>query len=326
MHQPTGSDLPRSAFPVTTPVPRSPEPLAAPVPPELLQAELGPHCFLRRANKSGSELYVVDGEIAPNVLREIGRLRELTFRHAGGGTGKPVDLDAGDVRRDGYRQLLVWNPAGREIVGGYRFVRGADVLARHGHHALATAGLFEFSPTFRDRYLPYTIELGRSFVQPKYQAGANGAGTLGVFALDNLWDGLGALIVDNPDVKYLFGKVTTYRGMAPAARDLVLGFLAHYFPDPDRLASPHVPLPVPSLPAEFAGLDLKAGSKLVRERLRSLGSAMPPLIQAYAGLSATMKTFGTAANRAFGDTEETGILITIADIEPAKLERHTRNR
>lgn len=296
-------------------------PVAQPVPRALIERELARARFLRRANKSGSELYVVDTQSAPSVVYEIGRLRELTFREAGGGTGAEVDLDEHDVRPGGYQQLLVWDPHEREIVGGYRFIHGARAL-EHGGQALATAELFDFSPTFLREVLPRTIELGRSFIQPKYQAGGNSS--LGVFALDNLWDGLGTLVVDHPDVAWFFGKVTTYRSMHALARQLVLGYLARYFPDPERLVRPHVPSALPALPAEFDGLDAKAALKRVRERLREVGSSVPPLIQAYMGLSSTMKSFGTSVNRAFGNTEETGILITIADIFPAKLERHTR--
>ena len=146
---------------------------------------------------------------SPNLMREVGRLREIAFRHYGGGTGLEADIDRYDVMKIPYKQLIVWDPENEEILGGYRFIYGSDVeFDEHGKPKLATAHLLEFSQEFIEDFLPYTVELGRSFVSLEYQSTL--MGRKGIFALDNLWDGLGALTVIDPEIKYFFGKVTMY--------------------------------------------------------------------------------------------------------------------
>jgi hypothetical protein len=295
-----------------------------PIDKTLLRKELNASTFVRKANNGENEIYIVNQHNSPNTLREIGRLREVTFRAAGGGTGLDCDLDDFDTCEKCYEQLIVWNPEEEEIVGGYRYIRCADARMPDGNYHLATTELFSFSEKFKNEYLPFTIELGRSFVQPKYQPAVNNR--KGLFSLDNLWDGLGALVVDHPDVKYFYGKVTTYRHFNVQARDYILRFMQHYFPDIENLVTPLKPV-TPTTPTdEFAlqlhGLDYKEGHKVLNQFVRSLGENIPPLVNAYMNLSATMKTFGTAVNDEFGDVDETGILVTIADIYPTKKERH----
>ena len=181
-----------------------------PIDKELLRKELTPERQLRMTNKSNNEIYVVTWHQAPNVVREIGRLREIAFRAAGGGTGKELDLDEFDTCENCYKQLVVWNPQEEEIIGGYRYILGTDVdVDEDGQPILATSHMFHFSDRFMKEYMPYTIELGRSFVTLEYQnTSKNGSKSL--FALDNLWDGLGALTVIKPNVRYFFGKMTMY--------------------------------------------------------------------------------------------------------------------
>lgn len=296
----------------------------APIEKSLLRQELNSRTFIRKANNGNNEIYIINQHNAPNTLLEIGRLREETFRAAGGGTGLDCDLDDFDTCKKCYDQLIVWNPEEEEIVGGYRFIRCVDARMPDGNYHLATTELFTFSEKFKNEYLPYTIELGRSFVQPKYQPAVNNR--KGLFSLDNLWDGLGALVVDHPDVKYFYGKVTTYRHFNVQARDYILRFMQHYFPDNENLVTPHHPV-VPATPtdefaAQLKSLDYKEGHKVLNQLVRSLGENIPPLVNAYMNLSATMKTFGTSVNNEFGDVDETGILVTIADIYPTKKERH----
>lgn len=271
-----------------------------------------------------NEIYVINCHNAPNTLREIGRLRELTFRAAGGGTGLDCDLDENDFGPYAYDQLIAWNPDDEEIIAGYRLIRCEKVLdAPEGEIPLSTAHYFNFSETFIKEYLPHTIELGRSFVQPKYQPGLS---RKGIFSLDNLWDGLGAMVQINPDVKYLFGKVTMYTHYDQEARDYLLCFMDHYFPDSEKLVWPIHPIgdkgTLAGLRGMFDGLDYKEGYKLLNSKVRALGENIPPLINTYMNLSLTMKSFGTAMNPEFGEVEETGILITIKDIYEAKKERH----
>ena len=166
------------------------EEIIAPIPKELLKAELTEDKRLRFTNRSKNEIYVLTAADSPNVMREIGRLREIAFRAAGGGTGLSVDIDEFDTMEKPYKQLIVWNPEANDIIGGYRFIVGSDVrFNEDGTPILATAhNMFHFSKRFIEEILPVTIELGRSFVTLEYQSTRMGAKSL--FALDNLWDGL----------------------------------------------------------------------------------------------------------------------------------------
>ncbi|MBF1047314.1 MAG: GNAT family N-acetyltransferase, partial [Porphyromonadaceae bacterium] len=204
-------------------------PIITPIDKALIRAELTPDKLLRQTNKGGNELYVFHALSAPHTMREIGRLREEAFRYYGGGTGKDCDIDSFDLDPEGYRQLIVWDPAEEAILGGYRFVFGDEVGydAATGKPRLATAEMFDFSPRFLSDYLPYTIELGRSFVSLPYQSTRMGAKSL--FALDNLWDGLGALTVLNPEMRYFYGKVTMYKDYDRHVRNLILYFLSQHF-------------------------------------------------------------------------------------------------
>lgn len=257
-------------------------------------------------------------------MREIGRLREVTFRHAGGGTGLEIDIDEFDTSSHPYQQLLVWNPEDKEIVGAYRYILCKDAEFRHNKVHLATTELFDFSEQFYKEYLPYTIELGRSFIQPLYQPGENKR--KGLFSLDNLWDGLGALVIDNPSQKHFYGKVTMYTDFNVEARDYILAFMKHYFPDKDRLVYPIIGIETKTNTAPFLaelnGLEYKEGHAVLHKHVRALGENIPPLVNAYMNLSPTMKSFGTAINPTFGGVEETGILVTIADVYDSKKERH----
>lgn len=290
----------------------------------LIEAELTPERFLRTANKAGNDIYVVDAKSAPNVMREIGRLRELAFRSAGGGTGRPLDIDEFDTMDPPCRQLIVWDPEAKEIVGGYRFILGEDIKIENGIPRIATAHMFRFSDRFIKEILPTTLELGRSFVSPKYQSAT--AGRKALYALDNLWDGLGALTIIYPRIQYLFGKVTMYPNFGTKSRDLVLGFLHKYFHDPDGMVVPIHPLPTaalsPDIQRHFTGASFKEDYKILNSEIRNEGRNIPPLVNAYMNLSPTMRMFGTAINPEFGDVEESGILLKISDIFEEKKERH----
>lgn len=299
--------------------------IIAPIDKSILKKELNKDRFLRRTNNGDNEIYLINHHNSPNVMQEIGRLREITFRAAGGGTGHPTDIDENDTCEKCYDQLIAWSPEDEEIIAGYRLIVCKDAgLNSHGEFNLSTAHLFKFSDQFKKDYLPYTIELGRSFVQPNYQPRTDNR--KGIFSLDNLWDGLGAIVVLNPDIKYLFGKVTMYPHYNKEARDMLLYFMHHYFPDTEKLVSPHEPLPYFGDTAKFkdvfTGQEYKEGYKILNTTVRSLGENIPPLINTYMNLSPTMKTFGTAPNREFGFVEETGILVTIADIYDTKKSRH----
>jgi hypothetical protein len=293
------------------------KPLIAPVEKRLIEKELTEKFFIRDTANGGNRIYIFRAAECPNTMNEVGRLRELAFRDAGGGTGEPIDVDEYDLAPDGYQQLIVWNPGKRDIVGGYRFI-----VSRSEHPSnLSTEHYFRFSDTFRRDYLPHTLELGRSFIQPEYQKS--------LYALDNLWNGLGAVMVDNSDMKYLFGKVTMYGDYDREARDLLLYFLRKYFEDRDNLVVPIHPVELDidnqRMAGIFTGTNYEEDYKILSKEIRKLSATIPPLINSYMNLSPTMKVFGTVRNSDFGDVDETGILIKIADIYARKVERHLLN-
>lgn len=301
------------------------EDIIAPIDREVLKAELTPERRLRTTNKSHNEIYIINWKNAPNVLKEIGRLREIAFRAAGGGTGKSLDLDEYDLMENPYQQLVVWDPEAEEILGGYRYILGDEVeFDNEGKPILATAHMFDFSPKFLKEYLPTTIELGRSFVTLEYQSSR--AGAKGLFALDNLWDGLGALTVVKPNVKYFFGKMTMYPSYHRLGRDMILYFLKKHFSDKDGLITPTHPLKIEAdenlLKQLFPYDTFKEDYKVLNTEVRKLGYNIPPLVNAYMSLSPTMRMFGTAINYGFGDVEETGILIAVDEILEEKRVRH----
>lgn len=291
----------------------------------LLKSELTKEKMLRRTNKSNNEIYIVTAHDSPSVMLEIGRLREIAFRHYGGGTGLPADIDEFDTMEDAYRQLIVWCPENEQILGGYRFLCGSDVkFDSDGKPQLATSHLFNFSEKFNKEYLPYTVELGRSFVTLEYQS--TRAGSKGLFVLDNLWDGLGALSVVDPTLQYYFGKVTMYNTYNPEARNLILYFLNMHFPDNDGLITPLSPLLTNTdqerMKALFCYDNFKENYKVLNQEVRKFGINVPPLVNAYMSLSPKMRVFGTAINHEFGEVEETGILIAINEILEDKKKRH----
>ena len=296
-----------------------------PVPIELLQKELTPDKFLRNTNKGGNHIYIIDAHDSPNLMREIGRLREIAFRTAGGGTGKECDIDEYDTMTPPCRQLIVWNPEEQEIIGGYRFIVGENIrFTADGKPRIATSHMFNFSRRFLDEFLPETLELGRSFVRLEYQSSK--AGPKAIYALDNLWDGLGALTVVYPSVKYLFGKVTMYPSYHEECRDMILYFLTKHFPDPDRLVEPITPLAthmdVEAMKRLFTGESFKEDYKILNKAIRDFGFNIPPLVNAYMSLSPSMRMFGTAINDEFGDVEESGIFFAISEIFEEKKGRH----
>jgi hypothetical protein len=299
--------------------------IISPAPVDALIAELTQGKMLRKTNKGNNEIFVVDHHDSPVVMREIGRLREITFRVAGGGTGNELDIDDFDTAEIPYKQLIVWNPDAKEIIGGYRFIICSEAPCdAEGNIVLATTELFNFSERFCKEYIPYTLELGRSFVTPGYQSSKAGAKAL--FALDNLWDGLGALIIDNPQIKYFFGKVTMYAHFHTEARNLIHYFFMKYFRDEEGLVTPknpfHFNIDIEKMKSVFIGSDYKEDYKILSQTVRQYGENIPPLFNAYMNLSPSMKSFGTVLHKGFGNVLETGIIVTVNDIYEVKRDRH----
>jgi hypothetical protein len=297
--------------------------ISPPVPLDLIQKELTKDRFIRTTNKGSNEIYIINHHNSPNVMHEIGRLRELTFASAGGGTGQSIDIDKYDTSENCYNQLIVWAPESKEIIGGYRFIDCSKIIDSEPLE-LATQRYFNYSDQFKKNYLPYTVELGRSWVQPNFQPSS--VSRRGIFALDNLWDGLGSIVVDNPHIKYYSGKVTLYSSYNKEARDALMYFLNYFFNDPDGLISPVKAVSISSDIEEFkenlVGLDYKQGHKLLNIFVRDRGENIPPLINNYMSLSPTMRSFGTVLNQYFGEVEETMILVKIEDIYAEKKSRY----
>lgn len=301
------------------------EPVATQLPKDQIIAELTKDHFLRKTNNGNNEVYLFDNNSSPVLMQEVGRVREITFRHAGGGTGHSVDIDSFDTDRDDpQKQIIVWDPENQELIGGYRIYYPARGCTHCDISKLASSIYFNFSEKFLTRYFPHMMELGRSFVHPDYQSSNRGRKSL--FALDNLWDGLGAIILDNRHLKYLFGKVTMYPHFNQNARNMILYFLKRHFNDPDDLVTPIDPAKIDIHEDEmkklFRGWRYKEDYKILSQEVRKLGETIPPLINAYMNLSPTMRTFGTFINHKFGNVEETGIMITLRDIYVEKINRH----
>lgn len=298
----------------------------------LLEAELNSDRYIRNTNKLDNEIYIINHHNSPNVMKEIGRLRELTFASAGGGTGQPIDIDDLDTCENCYQQLIIWSPQDKEIVGGYRFIDCQTAITGDDIN-LSTKHYFNFTNKFVSEYLPKTIELGRSWIQPMYQPTQS---RKGLFSLDNLWDGLGAVVLSNPHIDYFFGKVTMYSDYNLESKKAVLAFMNVFFPDVDKMVTPIHPihtdidqseilnlieLPKGSTPEERSA-EFKTALKVLQQYTRERDVKIPPLINNYMQLSPSMKSFGTAENPDFGGVEETGILIKIGDIYEEKKARH----
>lgn len=297
------------------------ETIIAAVDRSLLLHDLQSAAFVRRTRRAANEIYTFRASRCPALMREVGRLREESFRAAGGGTGRSVDIDELDTRGDGYRQLIIWDPEALAVVGGYRYI----VCSRANVESLSTWHYFHFSARFRRRYLPYMIELGRSFVQPLYQQRRN---PKSIFALDNLWDGMGAIVMLHPEVKYLFGKVTMYPSIGHIARNTIIYFMHKYFPDNERLVRARRPIEM-NLDSRiydnlFAGDSYGENYRILIRRLRDLRQTIPPMINSYMRLSPTMRVFDTCHNPDFGNVEETGIMLTIGDFYADMQQRYLR--
>ncbi len=302
------------------------EKIIDPVSVELLKAELTPEKKLCDTNKAGNEIYVVDGIDSPNVLLEIGRLREVAFRDSGGGTGLSVDLDEFDTTTDRpYKQIIIWDPEASAIIGGYRFILGPDVkMQEDGQPHITSSHMFRYSDRFIRDYLLHTMELGRSFVTPEYQSSK--AGAKAIFALDNLWDGITAVILQHPNIMYLLGKMTIYPTYDKSCRELIEHFLWKHFPDPDELARPKQPVDV-EVDGRLLNLilkddDFKSDYRNLKEAIRKLGSGIPPLVNSYMNTSPTLRMLGTGINDEFFDAYDTGILVCYDEMYAEKRDRH----
>jgi len=302
------------------------KPIIAPIDRKILKKELSKEKYLRPTNKAHNEIYVVNAHNSPNTMLEIGRLRELSFRAGGGGTGDEIDTDKFDYMEKPYQQLIVWDPQAEEIIGGYRYISGLDVeLSENGQPKFVMSHLFTFNQKFITDYMPHTIELGRAFVQPDYQTSK--MGTKSLFALDNLWDGLGALVHSIKGAKYFIGKVTIYKDYPLIARELIYEYMFRYFPDPEKIILPKNPIMVSKTNQELAkkifhGKNASDDYKALQKAIRVEGETIPPMFNAYIGLTNTMRMFGSIVDHDFGSVYETGIFVVMDDLLDAKRKRY----
>lgn len=223
----------------------------------------------------GKAIFLFEAAESSPVLREIGRLRELSFRAVGEGTGKRRDLDHFDHY---YQHLILWDEDDLEIAGAYRFVDAGKVVAERGVRGLYTGSLFKLE-THRSTFLENGLELGRSFVQPRYW---------GKRSLDYLWYGIGAYLVKNPHYRFLFGPVSISNAQPGLAKELLIYFYKLYFSPDASLSCSRNPFsfsqPMASLEKEFCGTDYKADFRKLKSLLANLGTTIPPLYKQYTGL------------------------------------------
>lgn len=298
------------------------EKIIEPVKREKLITELKFCKLIKQTFRRGNEIYSFTNTDAPSLMVEVGRLREKAFRSIGCGTGDILDLDDYDFGNGAYRQLIVWNPRDQEIVGGYRYAVGSNYLQRT--ERLSMCHYFRYSRKFTADYLPFSIELGRAWVNPSHRLSSSVSNS--IFALDNLWEGIGAIIAENKDVRYLYGKVTIPENYNPIACILLTWFLNHYFKRKSNLMSPRKPVTSPQVLAiageKVTGTNPEKDYKIIANYIRSQDVVVPPLISAYLKLAQRIIVFGTTSNPELGNAFETGILIAIKDIYPEKHERY----
>jgi len=296
------------------------QPIIPPIETSLLLAELEGH-LLRPSNKAGNLIYDITSHECPNVMREIARLREISYRDGGGATGKEMDIDDMDTMTHPYHQLIVWDPEHNQIVGGYRYLLGSEAEIRDGQPYITSAHLYHYSERFIRDYLPYTIEFGRAFVQPMYQQREMGVKAL--FALDNIWDGIGAIMHNHPELRYMIGKVTIYPDYNATARELIYNYLDLYHRGEKGLIEPYKPLTVQALDASpFEGDDRQENYHILQRAVREQGAVIPPMFSAYLNITNDLYFFGNAINDELANVYETGIMVDLDTVYPEKKERY----
>jgi putative hemolysin len=272
------------------------------------------------STRDNKDIHLADYHPDSPLIKEIGRLREVTFRQVGEGTGCRRDLDVYDTR---YRHLVLWDHEALELVGAYRLGESNAIMAAHGVEGFYSHSLFPFSEAFAP-YLENALELGRSFVQSQYW---------GSRALDYLWQGLGAYLKQYPDTRYMFGPVSISNRYPQAARDLLVWFYGHYFPAPAGLVRPHDPYTLSPESLErchgmFTGDDYEADFATLKGNLAQYGCTVPTLLKQYSELCETggVQFLGFSIDPAFGDCLDAFILVDIERITPRKRQRYIGSR
>lgn len=295
------------------------KPIIPPVETEVLVRELEGH-LLRPSHKADNLIYDITAHECPNVMREIARLREISYRAGGGATGNEMDIDEMDTMEKPYHQLIVWDPEHQQIVGGYRYLCGSDVQIRDGQPFITSAHLFHYSERFIKEYLPNTIEFGRAFVQPMYQQREMGVKAL--FALDNIWDGIGAVLYNHPELRWMIGKVTIYPDYNTTARELIYAYLNRYHKGEEGLFEPYHLLLIRPIDTPFEGEDKQENYHILQRAIREQGTVIPPMFSAYLNLTNDLQFFGNAINDELANVYETGIMVDIDTVYQEKKDRY----
>jgi len=300
-------------------------PLIEPVSRKLLREELTADRLVRPTRIGNNEVYIFTALKAPNLMQEVGRLRELTFRDAGAGFGTAVDIDHFDTDEYSCRQLIVWDPVAEDIIGGYRFNIFHQFKGKPLRDIpLANKSLYSISNTFANEYIPYVVELARAFIQPKYQPKL--AGRKAAFSLDNIWDGLGALVVKYPFIRYFFGRLTFFSNYDPTVRDLAFYFFAKHLQGNPALLRPknpfEYPTPLSDLEKVIGGSSIKEDFNKLHQAAKNHGTTIPPLLKSYFNVSGTLRVFEPVFDSYFASSYAAAILVTIADVYPAFIKRY----
>ncbi len=275
---------------------------------ELLGAEL------LGKTADGHSIFLAEYAASPMLMREIGRLREITFREIGEGTGKEIDLDEFDAW---YEHLILWNTAKREIVGAYRIGNPSAIEKKHGKASLYTSTLFHFSKELQN-VLPRSLELGRSFIRREYWNSQ---------ALDYLWHGIGAYLAKHPDIEYLFGPVSISGEYTREAINCIVFYFTKWFDSKLFSVEPVIPFGLSSarnLSSLMAGKEAQEDFMILKRKLREQGLQVPTLLKQYSELSDSggvhFLSFGIDA--AFGNCVDGFILVEVSKIKESKKRRY----
>ena len=266
--------------------------------------------------RDGKRIFLCRMDEAPCVMREIGRLREHTFRTVGEGTGQPRDIDRFDRY---YEQLVLWDENDMEIVGAYRLADARAVIERAGVEGLYSSTLFAYGPRIVERFRE-GLEMGRSFVQPAYQTR---------HSLDYLWFGIGAYVQRRPHIRYLFGPASISRFYSREATARLVYYYGTHFSGAQLDVSPRNPFVIPDdvrarLQAEFTGVDPEEDLKSLRENLASAGLPLPTLYKHYSQATSPDGVAFTAFNidPAFGDCVDSFVIADLHKLTPRKRQRY----
>ena len=250
------------------------------------------------------------------MIREIGRLREISFRHVGEGSGKKRDIDFYDFS---YKHLVVWDEEALEIAGAYRIGICREIVEDEGVEGLYTSTLFEYTPAF-EPYFEQGIELGRSFVQPKYWNSR---------ALDYLWQGVGAYIRKYPQIRYLFGPVSLSAALSDEAKALLIFFYSHYFGTDEKLVRHKEPYVLSRENWErykslFAGVDYRGDIRVLKDERALMGYTVPTLYKQYTEVceEGGVKFMDFGYDKDFNDCIDGFIVCDMQQLKASKRKRY----